>query len=179
MSDRLPTKKEALTLLRKTGCSTNVIKHSETVTKLAVEIAQACQKRGLDVNTQLVEIGATLHDIGRSETHTVNHGIAGARIAKSLGIPKPIIQIIKRHIGGGITSREARKLGWPEDVYIPQTIEEKIVCYADKRVEGAHRVPVEETIRKLGGRIPTSSITRIRALHEEMIALTGDCECLQ
>jgi uncharacterized protein len=179
VSDKLPTRKEALTLLRKTGCSTSVIKHSETVTELALEIAQACQKRGLNVNAQLVEIGAILHDIGRSETHTVNHGVAGARIAKSLEIPKPIILIIKRHVGGGITSREARKLGWPEDVYIPQTIEEKIVCYADKRVEGIHRVPVEETIRKLSGRIPASAISRIRTLHEEMIALTGDCECLR
>jgi uncharacterized protein len=179
VSDRLPTRKEALTLLRKTGCSTNVIKHSETVTQLALEIARACQTRGLDVNTQLVEIGAVLHDIGRSETHTVDHGIAGARIAKSLDMPKPIIQIIKRHVGGGITIQEARRLGWPEDVYIPQTIEEKIVCYADKRVEGTHRVPVEETIKKLNGKIPASAISRIRALHEEMIVLTGDCECLR
>ena len=179
MSDRLPTRKDALRLLRQTGCSTNVIKHCETVTKLAVEIAQACQTQGLNVDLQLVEIGAILHDIGRSETHTVDHGVVGARIARSLGLPIQVVSIIKRHIGGGITSKEARKLGWPEDVYVPQTVEEKIVCYADKRVEGTHRVPVEETIRKLDGRIPASATARIRMLHQEMIALTGDCECLQ
>jgi uncharacterized protein len=86
--------------------------------------------------------------------------------------------IIKRHVGGGITAREARKLGWPRDIYIPQTLEEKIVSYADKLIEGSKRVPIERTIENLSRELPPSSIARIRRLHLEMLTLIGDCKCL-
>jgi len=108
----------------------------EAVSKLAVEIAEKCRKKGYDVNLELVEIGALLHDIGRAKTHTVHHAITGAEIARSLDLPEPVISIIKRHVGGGITQKEAKKLGWPKDIYTPQTLEEKIVSYADKLIEG-------------------------------------------
>jgi uncharacterized protein len=56
-----------------------VIKHCEAVAELAVEIAKACKEKGLNVNLELVEIGALLHDIGRSKTHSVHHAMAGAK----------------------------------------------------------------------------------------------------
>jgi len=74
--------------------------------------------------------------------------------------------------------KEAEKLGWPKDVYVPQTLEEKIVAYADKLIEGSKRVPIEKTIEKLSAEISPSAIARIRRLHKEMSALIGDCECL-
>jgi uncharacterized protein len=178
VSEKLPSRDQALELLRQSGCLGNVIKHCEIVSELAVEIAKACQERGLSVNLNLVEIGALLHDIGRAKTHSVHHAVVGAEIAKSLSLPEPVILIIKRHVGGGITAREARKLGWPEDIYVPQTIEEKIVSYADKLVEGSQQVPIEKTIENLSKEIPPSAIARIRRLHREMLALTGDCRCL-
>jgi uncharacterized protein len=130
------------------------------------------------VNVRLVEIGALLHDIGRSKTHSVHHAIVGAELAESLGLPQQVIYIIKRHVGGGISAREAKKLQWPRDVYIPQTIEEKIVCYADKLVEGSNRISIEKTIEKLQQDLPTSAIERMWKLHEEMLSLVGDCDCL-
>ncbi|MDW8023083.1 MAG: HDIG domain-containing protein [Nitrososphaerota archaeon] len=176
-SEKLPTREEALQLLLESGCQTNVIEHCKAVSKLAVKIAEACIRNGLDVNLELVEIGALLHDIGRSKTHNVHHAVVGVQIAKKLGLPEPIISIIKRHVGGGITAREAKKLGWPEDVYTPQTIEEKIVTYADKLIEGSRQVPIEETIEKLSKELPPSAIARIRRLHKEIMALVGDCKC--
>jgi len=142
-----------------------------------MEIAEACKDKGLEVDLELVEIGALLHDIGRAKTHSVHHAVIGAEIAESLGLPKSVISIIKRHVGGGISSREARKLRWPRDVYLPQTLEEKIVSYADKLIEGSRRVPIDKTIKIFSKELPPSSIARIRRLHEEMLALTGDCEC--
>jgi uncharacterized protein len=126
-----------------------------------------------------VEIGALLHDIGRSKTHTVHHAVIGAQIAKEFGLPEPVISIIKRHVGGGITAKEARKLGWPRDIYVPQTLEEKIVSYADKLIEGSQRVSIEKTIQTFSRELPPPAIARIRRLHDEMSALIGDCECLQ
>ncbi|MEM3054326.1 MAG: TIGR00295 family protein [Candidatus Bathyarchaeia archaeon] len=179
MSERLPTREQALQLLRESGCRENVIKHCEAVTELAVEIAKACKKRGLNVNLELVEVGALLHDIGRAKTHSVHHAFKGSQIGKTLGLPEPIISIIKRHVGGGITAKEAKKLGWPKDIYTPQTLEEKIITYADKLVEGSKKVPIEKTLEKFSNeRLPPSAIKRVRKLHEEMSALIGDCKCL-
>ena len=177
MSERLPTREQALQILRESGCSRNVIKHCEAVTELAVEIAKKCIEKGLSVNLEIVEIGALLHDIGRAKTHSVHHAVAGARIAEALGLPAPITAIIKRHVGGGITAEEARKLGWPKDVYMPQTLEEKIVAYADKLVEGSKRVPIEKTIEKFSKELPPPAVARIKRLHREITTLIGDCQC--
>lgn len=178
MSEKLPTREQAMQFLRQSGCRENVVRHVEAVSGLAVEIARVCKQRGHSVDLQLIEIGGLLHDIGRAKNHTVHHAIVGAEIARSLGLPEPIISIIKRHVGGGITSREAKKLGWPRDVYIPQTLEEKIVCYADKLIEDSHRVPIEKAIESFSKELPPSSIERIRSLHKEMLTLVGDCKCL-
>ena len=178
MSENLPSRDQALRFLRQSGCPKNVVKHCEVVAKLAVEIAEACQRREIDVDLQTVEIGALLHDIGRSKTHSVHHAVVGAKIAESLGLPEPVLTIIKRHVGGGITAREAKKLGWPKDIYVPQTLEEKIVSYADKLIEGSRRVPIEKTIEDFSRELPSSAVERIRRLHEEILALIGDCACL-
>jgi uncharacterized protein len=178
VSERLPTREQALQFLRQSGCKENVIRHAEAVSALAVEIAEACEERGYDVDLELVEVGALLHDIGRAKTHSVHHAVIGAEIARSLDLPRNLVSIIKRHVGGGITAREAKKLGWPKDVYAPLTLEEKIVSYADKLIEGSRRISIEKTIDKLSEELPASAIERIWRLHEEMLALVGDCECI-
>lgn len=175
MSERLPTKEQALQLLREVGCQDNVIKHCEAVTELALEIAKNCKGKGLNVNMQLVEVGALLHDIGRAKTHSVHHAIEGAQIAESLGLPLPIVSIIKRHVGGGITPEEAEKLGWPKDDYTPKTLEEKIVAYADKLIEGSKRVPIEVTLERFSKELPHEAVERVKKLHEEITRIIGDC----
>jgi uncharacterized protein len=149
------------------------------VADLAVEIGENCRNNGLKVDLELVEVGALLHDIGRSKTHSVHHAVVGAKIARRYGLPDQVLSIIKRHVGGGITATEARKLGWPRDVYVPMTIEEKIVSYADKLIEGSHRVPIEKTMRNFAQELPPSAVERVRRLHDEMTALIGDCACVR
>jgi len=178
VSEKLPTREQALRFLVESGCRENVLRHVEAVSALAVEIAEACRKKGYNVDVHLVEVGGLLHDIGRAKTHSVHHAVLGANIARSLGLPEPVISIIKRHVGGGITAREARKLGWPKDVYVPLTLEEKIVSYADKLIEGSRRVPIEVTIEELSKDLPPTAIERLWKLHEEMLVLVGNCECL-
>lgn len=176
MSEKLPTREEALNYLIKSGCSKRVIKHCETVEKQALKIAEACKNKGLKVDTNLVQIGALLHDIGRSKTHKVDHAVAGAEIAKTLGLPHSLVSIIERHIGGGIPADEAKALGLPPKDYIPETLEEKIVSYADKLVEGAREVPINRTVqnfsKKHGKNHP--AIQRILKLREEIASIIGD-----
>ncbi|MCS7096486.1 MAG: TIGR00295 family protein [Candidatus Bathyarchaeota archaeon] len=179
MSEKLPTREQAMQLLREAGCPDNVIKHCEAVTELALEIAKNCKEKGVNVNLSLVEAGALLHDIGRSKTHTVHHAIEGANLAESLGLPMPIVSIIKRHVGGGITPEEAEKLGWPRGDYTPHTLEEKIVAYADKLIEGSKRVPIEVTLERFSKELPPDAVERVKKLHEEMTRIIGDCKCLQ
>ena len=176
MNKELPSPQTALKLLSEAGCSQRVIDHCKAVSALAVQFAEACKNRGLDVDVDLVEVGALLHDIGRSKTHGVDHAVVGVEIAKSLSLPKPIVSIIERHVGGGIDAEEAKELGLPMKNYFPTTLEEKLVAYADKLIEGNRVVPIERTIEqiseKLGEQHP--AIDRIIRLHEELVPLIGD-----
>ena len=176
MNKELPSSQAALTLLYEGGCSKKVVKHCKAVSALAVKFARACKNKGLTVDVDLVEVGALLHDIGRSKTHGVTHAVVGVEIAKSLNLPEAIVSIIERHIGGGISAEEAEKIGLPVKDYFPVTLEEKLVAYADKLIEGSRVVPIERTIeqfsRKLGEDHPV--IDRIIRLHEELFPLIGE-----
>jgi uncharacterized protein len=174
VSEELPSREQALHLLLENGCSTQVINHCKAVTKLALETANILREKGLKVDLELVEVGALLHDIGRSKTHTVHHAVVGAEIAKAAGLPDSVVSIIKRHVGGGITPSEAEKLGWTEDVYVPTTLEEKIVSYADKLIENSRRAPIDVVIEKLCGELKCEAAERVRTLYEEITGLIGD-----
>ena len=173
MSETLPSREQALQLLREHGCSAKVINHCKAVAELAVETANILKEKGFQINSELVKIGALLHDIGRSKTHAVNHVVVGAEIAESAGLPDSIVSIIKRHVGGGITIAEAEKLGWPKDVYMPITLEEKVVSYADKLIENSKRAPIDLTVKKLSGELKWEAAKRVQKLHEEITSLIG------
>jgi uncharacterized protein len=174
VNEKLPSPQTALKLLSENGCSRRVIKHCKAVSDLAVKFANSCQQNGVKVDVELVEVGALLHDIGRSKTHNVNHGVIGMEIAQSLNLPQSVISIIERHVGGGITADEAEKLGWPVKDYLPTTLEEKIVCYADKLIEGRKVVPIEKTLNSLSSELGENhpAIARIKRLHEERVLFT-------
>ncbi len=59
---------------------------------------------------------------------------------------------------------------------MPKTLEEKIVCYADKRVEGMRVVPIEQSIEGYAAVLGKnhSAIKRIWRLHREITALVGN-----
>lgn len=123
-------REEALTLLREVGCPENVITHSEVVSINASAMARKAQK-DYEIDLNLAEIGGLLHDIGRACTHAIDHGVVGARLLKERGINSSLQKICERHICAGIPKKVAEVLGLPPRDFIPETIEEKIVCYAD------------------------------------------------
>ncbi len=171
MNNKLPSREQAIEILKRNHCSEKVIQHTQAVSALAVELAGQLQAKNHKVNMELVEIGALLHDLGRSQTHSVDHAIVGAKLAQQEGLPEELVCIIKRHVGAGITSEEAQWLGWPKDSYIPQTLEEKIVCYADKRIDGNKRIPIEDTIRQLQSENMADAAERVRKLDQELSSL--------
>jgi len=174
VSSGLPSREQAIELLHKNNCPPQVISHCIAVADLALETAGKLEAKGIKINTQLIEAGALLHDLGRSKNHTVNHAVIGAQIAQSIGLPEPVINIIKRHVGAGLTVEEAQWLGWPKDVYIPQTLEEKIVSYADKLIDQSKRIPIETEIERLQRENKNEAAERVRKLHEEITSLLGN-----
>ena len=160
-------------MLHRVGCPGHVVDHCLNVSKIAVRLARRLKDKGHDVDVELVEIGAILHDIGRSETHDTDHGAVGGEMVRRLGVAEPVACIVDRHIGAGIPEDEARALGLPEGVYVPETLEEKIVCYADKLIAGRCEVDISVTVEdfaeKMGRDHP--SIERLWSLHREMEAL--------
>ncbi len=59
-----------------------------------------------------------------------------------------IAEIVRRHVGAGIPPDEARELGFPEGDYVPGTIEQIIVCFADKMVDGDRVRPFAEEVKR-------------------------------
>jgi len=127
------------------GCTLEVIAHCRAVSQAAVVIVD---RMTMPVDRELVRQGGLLHDIGRSKTHGIGHAIAGVEVARTLGLSDRIICIIERHIGAGITASEAERLGLPKKDYLPLTMEEKIVSYADNLMSGVKEMPFSEALER-------------------------------
>jgi uncharacterized protein (TIGR00295 family) len=164
-----PTPEECIKLLEQNECSNEVINHCKAVRDIAMKIAK---KTNADL--KLVEAGALLHDIGRSKTHGIHHAVEGVKIAKKLGLPDEIINIIERHLGAGISVDEAKKLGLPPKDYIPITLEEKIVCHADNLIQNCKRQNIEKEIEKALYKGQNEYARRLVILHKELCEI---CNC--
>ncbi|OGW30009.1 MAG: hypothetical protein A2X56_06820 [Nitrospirae bacterium GWC2_57_13] len=135
-------------LLHRAGCSPDIIAHCLSVSRTADAIAGRVR---IALDRELISLGSMVHDIGRSRTQGIDHAVAGVEVARSLGLKGPVLSIIERHIGAGITSVEARRLGLPVKDYLPLTPEEKIVSYADNLVMGSTVVEYERALERFRG----------------------------
>ncbi|TQD23451.1 HDIG domain-containing metalloprotein [Methanolobus vulcani] len=168
------SREAALNILTESGCNKKVIAHCIAVSDLAKEIAAGIKSQGKDVDIDLVEIGGLLHDLGRAQSHGIDHAILGVELAKSYGLEPGIQELIKRHIGAGITRDEARELHLPDNDYIPVTLEQKIVAHADNLLVGTERISIEKRIHKMEKKgIGKGSIDRVKALAEEIGFIPG------
>jgi uncharacterized protein len=166
----IPSKTECLRLLYAAGCSKRVINHSIVVCELSLRIADSVNsKTPKRVSVSDIEVGALLHDIGRSAFHSIHHACAGAAICRSHQIDSKICDIVLHHIGAGIISSEAQDVGLPPADYIPISLEEKIVAHADNLVMGKRIVSIQERIEHAkNNNLSPDAITRIVDLHNEI-----------
>ncbi len=155
-------------MLKDAGCNNDVIEHCKTVAVLALKIAEKC-----NANTKLVDAGALLHDIGRSKTHGIMHGVAGAKIARKLGLPDEIVNIIEHHLGGGISREEALKIGLPGKDYTPVTLEEKIVCHADTLIAHNRKQTLSDAMELYVKNGRNDIAEKIKKLHRELSGICG------
>ncbi|MFC2154598.1 TIGR00295 family protein [Candidatus Altiarchaeota archaeon] len=137
---------EALGLLKEAGCSPSVVEHCLAVTELALEIANKIRENGHDVDLEFVESAALLHDIGRSKTHDVEHGVVGAEILKDY---PAYARVCECHLGAGIDRGEAESIGLPARDYFPESLEEKIITHADNLIDHDKIAPLELVLKEL------------------------------
>ena len=105
-----------------------LLKHSRQVADRCLQIAR--KHKELPVDVQFLEEAAMLHDIGiyqcdapsiyclGSEPY-IKHGPIGGDLLRAEGFPRHA-RVAERHTGTGLPG------------YEPETLEEQIVCYADK-----------------------------------------------
>ena len=170
----LPTRDFAFDLLKKLKVPYQVRKHSLKVAEIAIEIANRINK--VEVNKNLIEIGALLHDIGRSKTHSFKHALIGGKILKQRGLPESLVKICERHILGGLDKEDALEVGLPERDFLPQSLEEKIICLADKHTAGGREVSINQRFEKWFSKYGKTKILiksreRIQKIQEEINSL--------
>ena len=105
-----------------------LLKHSRQVADRCLSIVR--KHRELPVDKQFLEEAAMLHDIGIYRCNApsihchgtepyIRHGQIGGDILREEGFPRHA-RVCERHTGTGLPGFE------------PETLEEQIVCYADK-----------------------------------------------
>jgi len=136
--------------------------HSRLVADKALRIVDNHPE--LRADRQFVEEAAMLHDIGIFLTNApsiycfgtepyIRHGILGAQLVRNEGYELHA-RVCERHTGSGITIADIQKqsLPLPLQDYLPVTIEEQIICYADKFFSKTHleyERTVDEACNKL------------------------------
>ena len=119
--------------------------HAEKVTRKSLATAERVSH--LKPDMAFIEVAAMLHDIGIFMTHSpaihcigehpyICHGVLGRELLESIDVDRFTRHalVCERHTGAGITVENIRKnrLPLPERDLMPVTLEEEIICFADK-----------------------------------------------
>lgn len=131
--------------------------HSRAVAKKASTIVRRHPEWSAD--EQFIEEAALLHDIGIVRVNApaiecygiepyIKHGILGAEILRCEGLERHAL-VCERHTGTGLTLRQIVEQGLPlphRDMQ-PVSIEEEIICFADKFFSKT-RLETEKTVEQ-------------------------------
>jgi uncharacterized protein (TIGR00295 family) len=167
----IPSAEQALALHRKYGSNERILGHCQACATISKLLSEKAAGNGNAVNEKAAVAGALLHDIGRSQTQTVGHGYMGAEILRKEGVDSVVVEIVKRHVGAGISPEEAASLGFPAGDYVPKTLEEKIVCFADKMLDGDRPRPFDEEVKRFVKK--GHDVQRLRRLKEDVGTVVG------
>jgi uncharacterized protein len=158
--------------------------HVENVTKKALAICD--RNPHLQADRDLVEAGAMLHDIGicrvfapeigcYGEAPYIQHGILGAEIVCREGWDE-MAPFCENHIGVGITEADIIRyhLALPKCGMTPQTIEQKIVAFADKFFsKSQHHLTTPKSIGKIHASLLRYGVEKI-AIFDQWCELFGE-----
>lgn len=119
-----------------------LLRHGERVARMALAVLDRAD--GLTADREFVVEAAYLHDIGIDRTHCpqlgcegplpyVCHGVEGRMILDQWGLPRHGL-VCERHVGVGLSAGRIQRHGLPLPVrdMLPLSVEEQLICYADK-----------------------------------------------
>jgi uncharacterized protein len=145
-----------------------LLTHSLSVADRAVRIVEAHPE--LAVDADFVREAALLHDIGIFLTYApevdcygvhnyMQHGRLGAELMRREGFERHA-RVCERHTGTGISL--------PEGDFFPETVEEKLVCYADcfySKTQLDKEKSVEQ-VRKTLSKYGADAVARFEAMNK-------------
>lgn len=116
--------------------------HARAVADFSLELARRHPELGLD--EEFIYEAAMLHDIGIFLTYAPRifcfgkedylcHGYLGAQLLREHGLERHA-RVCERHTGTGLTKELIAANGWnlPVKDFVPETLEEQLICFADK-----------------------------------------------
>lgn len=125
-----------------------VYTHSRSVADMALRLLDRHPE--LNADRRFVEEAALLHDIGVVMTDApsihcygkepyICHGFLGAEILRREGYERHAL-VCERHTGSGLTIKEieSQNLPVPHRDMSPKSIEEQLICFADKFYSKTH-----------------------------------------
>lgn len=156
-----------------------LVQHSEMVTRKALEVAERVKHLTPDI--EFIEEAAMLHDIGIFLTNApqlgchgnkpyICHGYLGREILEKEGFPRHAI-VCETHVGAGLSIRDIEKHNFPipKRDMMPTTIEEKIICFADKFFSKDNEPLKEKPIQKIREFIGKFGEDKLRQFDEWVI----------
>ena len=153
-----------------------LIRHSRDVADKALGIAKSHPEWQADL--QFIEEAAMLHDIGIYLTDApgihchgtepyICHGILGARLLRKEGLPRHA-RVAERHTGAGLTAEDITSQGLPLPAkdFLPETIAERVICYADKFFSKSHpeREKTLESVLRSMAKFGEDSVERFKRM---------------
>lgn len=158
-----------------------LLTHSECVARKALDVADAAR---LNIDKDFVYDAAMLHDIGIFRCDApgiycygtepyIRHGVIGAELLRNEGLQE-FARVCERHTGAGLTAKEIAETGLPlpHMDFLPESLEEKLICYADKFFSKS-RDPREEKpldrVRASMAKFGPDSLVRFDDMHRLFI----------
>ncbi len=152
--------------------------HSRQVAEKALSVAEMF---GDKVDRRFISEAALLHDIGIIRTYApsifctgsqpyIKHGVIGAEMLRNISDDLNRHALVcERHTGSGLAAEEIEAAHLPLPVHdmLPLSLEEKIICYADKffSKSSPDKIKTIENIRKDMSRFGEKQLARFNDLH--------------
>ena len=140
MESRIPSEQECLELMARMNLASAIMNHSIVVRNFALELAKEVEKRGIQVNRPLLSAAALLHDIMKMDAE-VCHGIEGGEFLRKQGFHE-VASVVEKHCLNNLDDPD----------FVPKTNEEKLLMYADLRVNAGRIVTLDDRFRYINER---------------------------
>lgn len=142
----IPDQATCLDVMARYEMPAHVVRHSQTVTTVALYLARRLNQVGFKLDPDLVRAAGLLHDITKRHSfdRPLDHALTGAKLLRKLGYPE-VAEVVRQHVRLS-ASRPADLLAEPE-----------IVNYSDKRVVNDKVVSLDDRIAYIKERYATTA----------------------